>query len=229
MNRDFLIEQMTPAIARKIISVMKITSCYVDPKLLDMANDDLIETTHTGTIKELIQFISDHDRRCVIPYDEKVKDIRIAIASSIPDDKRVLFFDDPVNWNILLGEPLVPFRSENENRFQFLAPHSPVMFAADDIRALLANRDMMIVGRVSDASHFEWIGRAFKEIIFYCENRHQFGMPFRKEFHNSAHSLAAILYPHLTTMYGRLNSLPPEKTYALIGATDLFLRKEEKK
>lgn len=231
MNRDFLIDEVTPAIARKLTSVMPSARTYIDPKLLERAKEDLIETTETGIVRDLMQYIADYEYRCVIPFQHSVRELRRGISLMIPDDQRVLFIDDPLNWNMLLRTNLKPYQSESGTRFQFLSTGAPSTFEAKDVRGLLMDRDMMIVIRATDIhpQSFGWIGQAFSKVILYLEPTQQFTLSFKAGFNYNVLSAAACLYPYLNTMVPQLNAMPPSKLHPLIGATKIFLNKEEKK
>lgn len=225
MNRDFFIDEITPALARRIVNVMRVSRMYVDPIILEKAKLDKIGGD--GLKDELRQFIIDHDHRCLIPYQINPSEMREGIATSIPVDEKVIFFDEPIHWNRLVGDRLTPFDPENENRFQFLSKASILNVEASLMKNLIEVRDRLVIIKMNHPQQSDWLCRIFPKVIAYCEVSAQFSMFNRNDVNNSVLACAIALSPHLAVNAKRLNSMPLERSLPFIGGTSLFLRKED--
>lgn len=225
MNRDFLIDKVTPAIARKLIAALDGAKAYIDPKIMNVAKEDLIETTETDPIVvKLMQFIKDHDYRCVIPHQGGTAQMRDAIASMI-GDQRVIFFDDPVHWNIRLGARLLSYRPDSGERFQFISPSKVMNASRDDVRGLCRDRDCLVVCDAQYPEHMGWVAHLFPKIILQVKSQTQLTMFGRNDLNNSIAATASVLYPSISSSAGKLNTMHLPKFLPLIGATNILLDK----
>ncbi len=217
MNRDFLIRDLTPAVARKIKKAMSAAMTYVDPKILEMAEQDLVDDA-PADIRPIVQFIKDYNLRCILPYESSAEKIREAIAFCLPSDRRVIFIDEAIHWNRRIGSRLTAYKEDSGEQYQFISK------IAGHMKSLINDRDAIIVAKSNMESgyYYPWIGKCFNEVILYCEYENQYDLFNKQNASNSVVIAAKILNPTLANM--NLQTKPMEKTFPLMGAYDGMLR-----
>jgi len=187
MNRDFFIAELTPAIARNIVRVMPSSQVYIDPKILAMAKTNALPITDP-VLTPIVQFIHDHDLRCVIPFEGSAEIVREAIWEAIPKDRRIIFIDEPIHWNRRIKARLSCFSAGSNEQYQFITPK------ACKIEHFLGERDAVIVMRYKSEANMQWLAKINPNFILYCEYEHQFSLNQRNaSISNSAFRAATVI------------------------------------
>lgn len=177
------------------MTAMSCSGVYIDPQIIECAAQDLIEDDLPADVLPIAQFILDHDRRCVIPYERTPDLIRDAIAYCLPRDRRVIFIDEAYHWNRRIKARLQAYKPESGAQYQFVTESNL------NARSLIKDRDCIIVAKTDlQAGYFlSWLGKLFPEAILYCEYQHQYALGARGGT-NTALAAAAILSPTIGLM-----------------------------
>ncbi len=212
MNREFILRDITPAQARKLVGVLKTANLYVDPVIHEVAQRDKLLRGDVGLphdaptkVMRTVQFIRDHDFRCVIPYSEDAEAVRIAIAASIPAGEEILLADQPVHWPQLLGSRPEPLTETATARF--LSTASATLY--EKVREVTAHRHRILIVKVSEPSSLTWIGKLMPRMIIMAPTTIQGSFDFTGKHTTTwtPRSAAASIYPFVNEAISRDGNL----------------------
>lgn len=163
MIHELLIRDITPMIARNIVRVSQVTQLEVDPQILQMAN---FETDPALALK---QFITDHNSRCVIPFQRKnevmVRDtIAEIVCEEIEQDRRVIILDTLFHWKSRIPN-IAPYKQGSEPLCQITSIIEPSQMVLDRHATLILH-----ITHTYKISAFRPLGRMFKKIIIISQS-----------------------------------------------------------
>ena len=201
MNNDFIIEKVTPAIARKIMGAMAGSRTYVDPKIITLADQARYHSPALSREENLLaQFIIDHDYRCVIPtrtIDDKT--IVVNTLAHLLRDQRAIFMDKFAEWQ-QKNIKYTSMRTGSTDQYQVAVVTGNKAF--ENPSAVIENRDSVWVTPLMDGD-YQWLARMVPRMIMTGEYLAQESL-YGPSIHDN-NAVAAAIY--LTPAYG---SIPPK-------------------
>lgn len=198
MNRDFLIRNITPAAARKILALSSLPEIKIDPSIVDIASKDMLTTDQfdspvRASTLDLIQFIIDHNWRCIIPYDFGMETIEHAIEYAIPKDQKVLIIGKPEFLRNIKDQE--EYNENSTKQFQYISNiHKLTPMMAKDLRDRVVLADLEFV-----ENGFAWIGKMFPKIVVICPFivQYRFMLESAASHDSSVGNVAKILFPNI--------------------------------